>query len=292
MTRGRRSGVGAALILAAGLTAAGPAAQQAIYQKATQTVAVYATVLDRDGHLVGNLTRRDFQIFDNGRPADITVFSNDQQSLMVTLMLDTSYSMQSRLSLVKESTRRFIDALQPGDRLRLGTFAEEIAVSPLLTGNKADLLRVLDEEVWPGGTTPLWAALDEAMASFAGETNRRVVMALTDGISTAGHVDPEVVRSHAINDSVMIYVVGMEGTTLGTTVVQLADDTGGGHFEVPHGATLAATFARVADELRHQYALGFTPVALDGHLHTIDVRLGTPGLSARARRSYMATADR
>ena len=156
------------LILAAGLSllvAAAPAPRQAIYQRATQTVAVYATVLDKDGHLVANLAQKDFQIFDNGKPAAITVFSNDEQSLTVALMLDVSYSMQNRINLVKDSTRRLIDALQPGDRLRLGTFAEEVAISPLLTGNKTDLLRVLDEEVWPGGTTPLWTAIDNAMSS-------------------------------------------------------------------------------------------------------------------------------
>lgn len=269
-----------------------PTARQVVYQKATQTVAVYATVLDKDGHLVANLSRKDFQILDNGKPAEITVFSNDEQSLTVALMLDTSYSMQSRINLVKDSTRRFIDALQPGDRLRLGTFAEEVAVSPLLTGDKADLRRVLDEEVWPGGTTPLWTAIDEAMTSLKGETSRRVVMTLTDGMSTSGSVGFDQVRAHAVEEGFMVYVVGMEGTTLGSAMTSLADDTGGGHFEVRRGATLTATFTHVADELRHQYALGFTPVALDGLVHTIEVRVAKPGLSARARKSYLAAADK
>jgi Ca-activated chloride channel family protein len=211
---------------------------------------------------------------------------------MVALMLDMSESMQSRLTVVKDSTRRFIDALQPGDRLRLGTFAEEIALSPLLTGDKAVLNRILDEELWPGGTTPLWSAINEAMASFKGETSRRIVMTLTDGVSTAGNVLLDQVRRRAIEEVVMVYVVGMEGTTLSAQVVRLADDSGGGHFEVKKGSTLTATFARVAEELRHQYALGFTPVMLDGQVHTIDVRLSKTGLSARARKNYLASADR
>jgi VWFA-related protein len=284
----------AILVASLGLAtlAASAAPRQAIYQKATQTVAVYATVLDKDGHLVANLARKDFQILDNGKPAEITVFSNDEQSLTVALMLDVSYSMQNRINLVKDSTRRFIDALQPGDRLRLGTFAEEVAVSPLLTGDKADLLRVLDEEVWPGGTTPLWTAIDEAMTSLKSETSRRVVMTLTDGVSTSGRVPFDQVKTHAVDDGFMIYVVGMEGTTLGSTMTSLADETGGGHFEVKKGATLTTTFARVADELRHQYALGFTAVALDGQVHAIEVRVAKAGLVARARKSYLATADK
>src|SRR6185295_18593649 len=107
-----------------------------------------------------------------------------------------------------------------------------------------------------GGTTPLWTAIDDAMTSFTGETTRRVVMTLTDGVSTSGAVQLDQVRTRAVEDAFMIYVVGMEGTTLGPAVTNLADETGGGHFEVKKGTTLTATFARVADELRHQYALG------------------------------------
>jgi hypothetical protein len=130
------------------------------------------------------------------------------------------------------------------------------------------------------------------MTSFAGETSRRVVMTLTDGVSTAGAVQLDQVKTRAIEEAFMIYVVGMEGAPLGPAVTNLADETGGGHFEVKRGTTLSATFARVADELRHQYALGFTPIALDGRLHTIDVRLTKSGLVARARKSYLATVDR
>jgi VWFA-related protein len=259
-----------ALLVAATLLATVVTAQQGTYQKAAQTVAVYATVLDRNGRLVPNLTKKDFQILDNGQPAEVTVFSNDLQSLTVALMLDMSDSMKTRLTLVRESTRRFIDALLPPDRLRIGTFAEEVGLSPLLTGDKAVLNRIIDEELWPGGTTPLWTAIDEAMSSFAGESSRRIVLTLTDGVSTAGRTTFDQVRQRAISEVVMVYVVGMEGTTLGAQAVQLADETGGGHFEVTKGTTLTATFARVANEL------------------TIEVRLTRPGLTARARKNYLA----
>lgn len=262
------------------------------YKSGAQTVAVYATVLDKDGRLATNLTKKDFQILDNGKPADITVFSNDLQPLTVALMLDTSYSMQTRLTLVKDSTKRFIEVLNPGDRIRLGTFAEEVALSPLLTGDKIDLLRILDEEFWPGGTTPLWTAIDEAMTSFEGETSRRVVMTLTDGANTSGPTSVDAVRTRAINENFMIYTVGMPGTYLDKRAAELADETGGGHFEIGLTASLANTFAKVADELRHQYALGFTPIALDGQVHTITLRVLKPGLSARARKSYLAFPGR
>jgi VWFA-related protein len=73
----------------------------------------------------------------------------------------------------------------------------------------------------------------------------------------------------------------------------LADEAGGGYFELRRTDDLASTFARVADELHHQYLLGFTATAHDGKLHSLDVRLRDSSMSARARRSYLApSADR
>ena len=73
---------------------------------------------------------------------------------------------------------------------------------------------------------------------------------------------------------------------------KMATATGGGYFELTSTNNLAGTFRRVADELHHQYALGFTPTKLDGKMHTLDVRIDQPGLTARARRSYLATIPR
>jgi VWFA-related protein len=73
---------------------------------------------------------------------------------------------------------------------------------------------------------------------------------------------------------------------------KIAAATGGGYFELTSAADLAATFTRVADELHHQYALGFTPTALDGKMHSLQVRLAQQGLIARARKSYLATIPR
>jgi len=73
---------------------------------------------------------------------------------------------------------------------------------------------------------------------------------------------------------------------------KIAAATGGGYFELMSTNDLAATFARVADELHHQYALGFTPQALDGKLHTLEVRVSGEGMTVRARKSYLARGVR
>jgi VWFA-related protein len=69
---------------------------------------------------------------------------------------------------------------------------------------------------------------------------------------------------------------------------KIAEATGGGYFELTSTTSLASTFKRVADELHHQYALGFTPTVLDGRMHTLQVRVAPPGMTVRARKSYLA----
>jgi Ca-activated chloride channel homolog len=70
---------------------------------------------------------------------------------------------------------------------------------------------------------------------------------------------------------------------------KIAAATGGGYFELMSAKNLAATFSRVAEELHHQYALGFTPEKLDGKMHDLAVHLSRPDLTARARKRYLAS---
>jgi VWFA-related protein len=282
------------LVLAAGCGVLAQSPQQPTFRSRVETVAIYATVTDRSGRLVPGLTKDDFQVLVDGRPVDVTLFSNEPQPATVAIMLDMSQSIGTKVLLTRDSTQRFIDALLPGDRVRIGTFGLEIALSPVLTGDKDVLTRILHEELWPGGGTPLWNALFAAMGSLDGESGRRVVLSLTDGEDTTslpgwpGTLDD--VRRKAVDEDFMVYAIAMEGSGLDRHIVDLTEATGGGHFEVKHDADLGATFAQVIDELRHQYLFGFVPKTLDQKQHTLEVRALPAGLKAKARKSYLATA--
>jgi VWFA-related protein len=73
---------------------------------------------------------------------------------------------------------------------------------------------------------------------------------------------------------------------------KLADETGGGYFELEKSADLEPTFTRVAQELHSQYVIGFSPTLLDGRVHKLAVRMKQAGMTARARRSYLAVAEK
>lgn len=262
------------------------------FRTGVETVAVHVTVTDQQGRLVPDLGVEAFRVLDNGRPVEVTTFSNEPQPITVALMLDMSESIQRRFARVRESTFHFINGLRAGDRAAIGSFGHEIAISPMVTGDKAVLLRVAEEELWPGGGTPLWNAIGVAMTALAGEPGRRVVLVLTDGADTGnlpGHrTGYGQVARQARDDGFMIYAIGMEETGINARLRELADQTGGGRFELRRDADLSDTFTRVTDELRTQYVLGFTPVARDGRRHRLDVQLSNPTLRARARRSYLA----
>jgi Ca-activated chloride channel family protein len=279
-----------------------PAQDRPVFRSAARTVYVYATVQNKDGRLVTNLTKDDFEIFDNGQPQAVTVFENEPQKITMVLLFDMSASMVKNLPRLREASVAFVRALWPDDRVRIGSFGDEVAVSPILTSDKPTLLRILDEELWPGGSTPLWRAIQTGMNSLEREPGRRVVLTFTDGknatlFAGGGSTEPDTsdsrraTRTRAEREDFMIYAIGLQGTGLADPMESLAEDTGGGHFLARKDADLGQTFTQVVEELHHQYVIGFSVQALDGQLHKLKVQAKPDGMKVRARKSYLASVD-
>jgi len=292
------------LVLLAALVAYAPAArgqdQQApLFRGGTQTVALYATVIDGSGRLVPDLQQKDFEIYDNGKLQAMTLFKSDVQPINALLTLDTSGSMTMNLELLKDAAEAFVIRLLPADKARITNFDDKIVTSPVFTSDRDDLIRYIHEGIGYGNGTRLWDAVDDSMTKLAAVDGRRVVLLFTDGDDEGSRSSTlDSVTRRAESEDFMIYSVGLESHILGITthpdkgIRRLADATGGGWFELKRADDLNSTFTRVADELHRQYVLGFTPAALDGKLHTIDVRVKQPGMTARTRKSYMATRSR
>ena len=110
-----------------------PERQQPGFRGVTDTVRVFVTVTDRDGRLVTTLTKDQFEVRDDGKPQPIGVFDNSPEPIQLIVMLDVSGSMAGNLTLLRESSRELFHNLADGDVARLGTFGQEIAISPEFT---------------------------------------------------------------------------------------------------------------------------------------------------------------
>ncbi len=281
---------------ALGLGAVAIAQQQPTFRSGTRTVALYATVTDASGRLVPDLERDDFEVWDNGKPVPLTVFQNVVQPIAVVVMLDTSGSMTMNLDLLKEAATQFAIRLLPADRARIGTFSDKIRIAPAdFTSDRDELIRILRDDIDYGNPTRLWDATDAGMTALKDIEGRRVVLVFTDGNDTFSDRSQGDVMARAREGEFLIYAIGLQSKLHGQQVTQpdpglrkLAEETGGGYFELDRTDELNATFTRVAAELHSQYVLGFSPTALDGKVHTLAVTIKRPGLVARARKSYIA----
>jgi Ca-activated chloride channel family protein len=274
--------------------------QQATFKAGTSLVPVLTTVLDKEGRLVPDLTQEDFTILDNGKPQEVVFFQNDVQPFTAVVMMDFSFSMNANLKLLKAAAEQFILRLLPSDRAQVGAFSDKIMFSGTFTSDRDDLVGAL-EDLQFGNPTRLYDAIDASIDMLDDATGRKVVLVFTDGDDTASRRGFGDVLKKAQEKEVMVYAIGlqseffngarMQRTRPDRALRRIADETGGGYFELQKTDELAPTFTRVAQELHSLYALGFTPGALDGKEHKLEVRT-KPGMNARARKSYIASADR
>jgi len=322
------------------------AQQEPTFKGGIRTVAVYATVTAANGRLVTDAPREAFSIYDNNKKQELTLFASDIQPITVVMLLDRSGSMVGNFALVEQAAEKFVDAMLPADKARIGSFSNRIQVDPQdFTSDHDELLKILRSELQEEGPTPLWNAVNVGITDLLHQQGRRVVLVFTDGMDAPmnfrnNNSSLKDVMKRAEEEDVMIYAIGLASSTgahgrgsgggypggfprgggipgggfpgggfggrgglgvprqSGVTdhpdegLPKLATATGGGYFELTSTADLASTFQRVANELHHQYALGFTPANLDNKMHTLDVKLDATGATIRARRSYLARIER
>jgi len=293
-----KAGVIGVLILSAVVAAQ---QQQPTFRGGTQVVSLFATVLDAQKRLVPSLVQSDFEVLDNEKVQSIAFFDNEVQPITVVSMLDTSGSMTANIEFLKRAAQEFQMRLLPADKGRVGSFNDKISMSSKFTSNRDELVAEVKELDYGNGTR-LWDAVAASLDELKGVQGRRVVLVFTDGDDTESRIRLNTVIDRARAEEVMIYAIGFESHYFnGQRMVvskpdnglkKLADETGGGYFQLDKTADLAPTFTRVAQELHSQYVIGFTPMQLDGKVHKLALRVKQPGMTARARRSYLADTDK
>jgi len=295
--------------------------QEATLKVSTVVVNVYAIVKDKQGRLIPNLNKEDFELTEDNAPQQIRYFSRETESrLSLGILIDTSLSQEQVLAAEQERARAFIQqVLRPEDAAFVLRFDIEVELLQDLTSKQRLLARGIDSAVINesghrllpdpsaspsvGGThlyDALYLASNELMKSNVG---RKVLIMLTDGEDQGSKVTSNGALEAAEKADVIIYSVALSDDSFywaqglsfkGNPVLKkFSEETGGRMVRVNQTRDTGAAFREIADELRAQYSLGYSPSnkVRDGSFRKIHVRVRNRNYRVRVRRGYYAQAN-
>jgi Ca-activated chloride channel family protein len=269
------------------------------FRSGIELTSITATVRDGAGHLVKGLDRDAFEVFEDGEPQTITQFTHDRVPIGLGVLLDISDSMFGRrIKDARSAIDRFLfELLDPGDEFFVLAFNHQ---PHLLTGwtNTPDLVRHALDGLRPSGGTAAYDAVLAALPTIAQRSRERAALLLvSDGADTASNATLREVRSALVRSDTFVYAIAIDSpepqpinTRVNATTLREITDDSGGRTEVVHsGAELVDATARIAEEINHQYVLGYTsPRGADGKYHSIRVRVRGSEYKVRARNGYVA----
>lgn len=272
--------LGAAVIVAAGQFTSG-----------VNAVEVYAAVVDRAGQPITGLTRGDFTVLEDGRPQTIGTFTEGEFPLSLAVAVDRSFSMAGReLPMARDAARELLNALRSDDQSMVVSIGSEVeTLSPLSTDRAAQVQAVAGLENW--GTTGLYDAIIQSIDAIQSAKGRRALVLLSDGTDRYSTATAAQALERARRSDVMVYPIAL-GRTRPALFAELASLTGGRSFKPADAKQLMDTVRTIANELRHQYLLGYTPSTPitpgEEQWRTITVRVSRTDATVRARDGYLA----
>jgi len=255
-----------ALVLAVGL-AMKVTAQDAPLRLDVKLVNVFVNVTDSTGAIVGGLSQKDFAISEDGRPQTIQVFERQSElALNLTLAIDTSGSVFKDRQVDISASRKFVHALMRSqDQMSLLEFATYVRELTPFTNKVSQIDHGLDR-LRGGDATALYDAVYLGASRLAPKEGRKVLVLVSDGGDTAKNTTYSDALEEALRSEVMVYSIidvpieASAGRDLGGehALITLSEQTGGKSFYASEGG-LDKAFARVSEDLRTQYLLGYYP---------------------------------
>jgi len=282
-------------------------------------VNILAAVHDKRGALVGNLNKEDFTILEDGQPQTIKYFTKETDlPLTMGLLVDVSGSQRNLIGIERDAASQFFaKVLRKKDEAFLISFGEESELLQDYTGSARLLQEGLNQlrvssgvggfgpgpvptAGQPRGTVLYDAVYLAAKEKLRGEVGRKAIILITDGVDQGSRLT----RSQAIeeaqkSDAVIYSIYYVDPSAYGpfggggggeAELRRMSDETGGRVFRVDRKHPLDEAFQELQEEMRSQYAIGYTPTneAKDGSYRRLDVRLASKDLKAQARKGYYA----
>ena len=289
------------------------AAQHPAYRAATELVNLNVTVVGADAQPIEGLTQDQFEIFEDGVRQNVSFFAPGEMPLDVAIMLDTSASMAGSLTLIQTAALRLAHALRAGDRATIMGISDGLRVLQTLSDDKAAIATAI-RSTKAGGRTPLYSSIYTVLREFEKdrrlyvEPRRQAIVVLSDGQDTAsGFGFDELIKS-VRRQGVPIYTIAPRPTAtiqsqreiiFGESsheqdfeLRKLAAETGARAFFPVTLQELSGIYDDIANELAHQYSLGYQSTKASGHgeFRAIGLRVNAPGVKWRTRAGYVASA--
>jgi Ca-activated chloride channel family protein len=296
----------AALLLVAALLALFPSTRARAQKQSdddevvrveSDLVVLNVTVTDKLGHYVHKLARPEFKVFEDGHEQPVSLFSVEETPFAAAILLDTSGSMEMRLTLARAAAIRFLEGMREEDVASVYNFYSEVEqLQDFSTGRDLPPTAYTLHSV---GMTALNDAVVRAAKDLAQRPEkRRAVILLTDGLDTKSAATAEKALNAALAANATIYTVDMidpqakavEKMQAAGALKYFASKSGGRYISSPGGKALDEAFDQIREELSNQYTLGYRPnnKARDGRWRKIELKLDRPELNARTRDGYHA----
>src|SRR2546423_5826016 len=263
--------------LAAGVAAGAQAPQT--FRAGVDVTGITVSVRDADGHLVTDLTRDDFDIYEDGEKQPLTQFTHERVPVSLGVLLDISDSMFGRpITDARAAVDRFLfNQLDHEDEFFVLAFNHKPHILTQWTQMPTVVRDALDS-LKPTGGTAVYDAVMDSMPMIAKRNRERgALLVISDGADTASNAMLKDVRFALRRSQAFVYAIAINspdrrainGAVNPTTLPEITDESGGRTEVVTTSADVSAASARIAEELNHQYVMGFTPAhGADGKYHT------------------------
>lgn len=265
----------------------------------TKLVVLNVAITDGEGRYINGLKEKDFSIFEDKKPQQIIDFISDERPFSVVILLDTSLSMERKLTLARAACAKFVEGLREGDTFAIYSFGGfKVKVHQDFTE-----IHDVPDSVWDmkvDGETPLYDAIAKAADALAERPERRrAILIVSDGADTRSKATLDQALRKTLDASASIYAVDLSDAGVfksgprdtGAEIMKdMAAKTGGRFFDAAGGGKLRDAFASTVDELRQQYTLTYESSndKYDGKWRAVEVRITKPLLSVRTRQGYYA----
>jgi Ca-activated chloride channel family protein len=267
------------------------------FRAGSELVTTAVTVRDGDGRLVTNLEQKDFIIEEDSVAQPITQFTKDRVPVSLALTLDISDSMRGqRFVDARDALDRFLDSLLvENDEVSLLGFNHAARLFGAWTTDRAGLRAIL-AEIKPSGGTALYDAINASLPLFESRQHpRAAILLVSDGADTASDMTPTPLKQKLVRTDIFLYAIGINSIdarnsrSINPYTLNELSSQGGGYTEIiGKPADLGPATERIAEELNHQYVIGYTPLTRgDGKYHTVRVRVTNDSYKVRARRGVV-----